>query len=86
MYPAFSLACSSAPSPGVEAQGSFCSWKGHSSSLAANSEQFTRGAGEGQVWGAAKQAVWRDEKKVALGVFQCHLTPLEAAVPTGGLK
>lgn len=28
------------------------------------------GAGEGQVWGAAKQAVWRDEKKVALGVFQ----------------
>lgn len=29
---------------------------------------------------------WRDEEKVALGVFQCHLTPLEPGVPTGGLK
>lgn len=41
---------------------------------------------KGRFRGGAEQAIWRDEKKVALSVIQCHLASLESVVPAGGLK
>lgn len=41
---------------------------------------------KGRFRGGAEQAIWRDEKKVALSMIQCHLASLESVVPAGGLK
>lgn len=41
---------------------------------------------KGRFRGGAEQAIWRDEKKVALSMIRCHLASLESVVPTGALK